>query len=77
MQGILMYITSLINKLKYLLRHLRIGLKLKSLRKGMIGHERSLVSQIGQQSNNQNFNYNLPSEGTGCVSVKHIILALS
>ena len=65
MQGILMYITSLINKLKYLLRHLRIGLKLKSLRKGMIGYERSLVSQIGQQSNNQNFNYNLPSEGMG------------
>ena len=43
----------------------------------MIGHERSLVSQIGQQSNNQNFNYNLPSEGMGCVSVKHIILAFS
>ena len=59
------------NKLKYLLRDL------KGERKGMIGHERSLVSQIGQQSNNQNFKYNLPSEGMGCVSVKHIILTFS
>ena len=65
------------NRLNYLLRDLRIGLKLKSMKKGMIGHEWSIVSQIGQQSNKQIFKYNLPNEGMGCVSVKHIILAFS